>query len=73
MMLSTQVDLGTAATLGVPLKNGDVIAGERSSKPPNIGTLLEAANRARIYTQSDLATNAPEEKNWQSTLTPPSK
>jgi len=72
-MLSTQVGLGTAAALGAPLKNGDVIARDRSSIPPNIGTLLEAANRGRIYTQSDLATNAPEEKNWQSMLTPPSK
>jgi phospholipid/cholesterol/gamma-HCH transport system substrate-binding protein len=27
----------------------------------------------RIYTQSDLATNAPQEKNWQSMLMPPSK
>jgi hypothetical protein len=26
MMLSTQVALGTAAALGAPLKNGDVIA-----------------------------------------------
>jgi phospholipid/cholesterol/gamma-HCH transport system substrate-binding protein len=45
MMLSTQVGLGTAAALGAPLKNGDVIARDRSSIPPNIGTLLEAANR----------------------------
>jgi siroheme synthase (precorrin-2 oxidase/ferrochelatase) len=34
------------------LKNGDVIARDRSSIPPNIGTLLEAANRGRIYTQA---------------------
>jgi phospholipid/cholesterol/gamma-HCH transport system substrate-binding protein len=32
---------GTSA----PLKNGDVIARDRTSVPPNIGTLLEAANR----------------------------
>jgi len=52
MMLSTQVGLGTAAALGAPLKNGDVIARDHSSIPPNIGTLLEAANRGRIYTQA---------------------
>jgi phospholipid/cholesterol/gamma-HCH transport system substrate-binding protein len=32
---------GTSA----PLQNGDVIARDRTSVPPNIGTLLEAANR----------------------------
>jgi phospholipid/cholesterol/gamma-HCH transport system substrate-binding protein len=32
---------GTSA----PLKNGDVIASDRTSVPPNIGALLEAANR----------------------------